>query len=327
MRPVRAALLAATLLATTPAIAATLRDGSTTLAEGSVRLSDLFDGIETDRVIGPAPEPGGRIVVEAAQLAAIARQFTVDWRSTNSGDRIVLERPGRPFPREPILDALRDALLAIGLPVNSEIETPNFTAPMVPLDDSAKPDVTQAAYDMTTGRFTALLSITARGMTPFNARLSGHVQEMIDVEVTTRRLAPGDVIYQADLQPARIRAGLARSEPVRLPEQAVGLALRHAVNAGAPLLLLDLGRPMLVQRGSPVQVQLDMPGLASPGPGVAREPAAAGERVHVLNPVSRAIMDAEVIDSQRVRVTGGSPALLPPGAAVPRPSAVRVAVR
>ena len=58
-----------------PALAATLKPFGQ-LAEPVVRLSDLFDGVgAADRVIGPAPQPGGRITVEAPQLAAIARQF------------------------------------------------------------------------------------------------------------------------------------------------------------------------------------------------------------------------------------------------------------
>ena len=60
---------------------ATLRT-MTTLHASVVRLSDLFDeaGANADRVLGPGPGAGGRIVVEAAQLGAIARQFGVDWR-------------------------------------------------------------------------------------------------------------------------------------------------------------------------------------------------------------------------------------------------------
>ena len=67
----RALPLAAFLLAL-PAHAATLR-GGTTLSGPAVRLSDLWDGVENDRAIGPGPELGGRIVVEAPQLGAIAR--------------------------------------------------------------------------------------------------------------------------------------------------------------------------------------------------------------------------------------------------------------
>src|SRR6516225_1690026 len=91
--------------------AATLRT-VTTLHAPVVRLSDLFDdaGANSDRVLGPGPGAGGRIVVEAAQLGAIARQFGVDWRPVSSADRAVLDRPGRPLRRDDVMDALRTAL-------------------------------------------------------------------------------------------------------------------------------------------------------------------------------------------------------------------------
>jgi flagellar basal body P-ring formation protein FlgA len=308
------------MLAAPAAGAATLRDTDVTLSDPSVRLSDLFQDVKHDQVIGPAPDLGGRVVVESAQLAAIARQFGVDWRPATTADHVVLERPGRQFPREPVTTALRNALLTAGIPVNSEIDTPTFTPPMVPPDDSAQPEVTEAVYDPASGRFTALLSITAEGMKPFNARLSGHVQEMVDLEVTTRRMAAGDVLTEDDIQPARVRAGMVRSEPARFPQQAVGMALQHALNAGTPILLVELTRPMMVVRGSAVQVQLNQPGLSVAIQGVAMEAAALGDPVHVLNPTSRAVMTGEVIGTSQVRVTSGTnPVQLAPGAPVPSP--------
>jgi flagella basal body P-ring formation protein FlgA len=97
------ALLAFCLASAHAEAAATLRT-MTTLHASVVRLSDLFDdaGANADRVLGPGPGAGGRIVVEAAQLGAIARQFGVDWRPGSSADRAVLDRPGRPMRRPPI---------------------------------------------------------------------------------------------------------------------------------------------------------------------------------------------------------------------------------
>ena len=95
----RWSILAVAITLAAPSHAATLRS-STTLSAREVRLSDLFDGVVSDRAIGPGPDTGGRIVVEAPQLAAIARQFNVDWRPAGSNDRIVLDRPGQAFPRE-----------------------------------------------------------------------------------------------------------------------------------------------------------------------------------------------------------------------------------
>ena len=95
--------------------AATLRT-HTLLRGPDVLLSDLFNdaGPNADRRLGPAPPAGGSIVVEAAQLGAIARQFGVDWQPASSGDRAVLERPGRTLPRDDVLAAVRSALQAAG---------------------------------------------------------------------------------------------------------------------------------------------------------------------------------------------------------------------
>src|SRR5215213_2316504 len=91
----------AVCLGGTGADAATLRN-MTTLHAAVVRLSDLFDnaGSNADRVLGPGPGPGGRIVVEARQLKAIAKQYEVDWQPVSSADRAMLEWPGRPMRRE-----------------------------------------------------------------------------------------------------------------------------------------------------------------------------------------------------------------------------------
>ncbi len=121
----------------------------------------------------------------------------------------------------------------------------------------SRADVGQIDYDPWTGRFTALLSVTAPGMAPAHARLSGRVLEMVELPVAAHRLLPGDVIGPRDLQIARLHAGAVRGDMAQVPAQAIGLALRHAVAAGAPLPLADLGRPMLVQKGDRVQMQLD----------------------------------------------------------------------
>jgi len=115
MRASTLPLLVCLLMWSLPAEPATLRS-ATTLQQPQVRISDLFDdaGPEAERVLGPGPSPGGRIVVEAAQAAAIARQFGVAWRPASSADRVVIDRPGRLLAREDLLGALRSALLGAG---------------------------------------------------------------------------------------------------------------------------------------------------------------------------------------------------------------------
>ena len=84
---------------------------------------------------------------------------------------------------------------------------------------------------------------------------------------------------------------------------AVGMQLKRQIAAGQPLEIGQLMRPALVQKGATVMMVLDSPGIALAAQGQAMEAGAIGERIHVLNPVSRAVVEAEVIGPVRVRVT------------------------
>src|ERR1700709_2787045 len=68
-----------------------------TLSSPVIRLSDLFDdaGPQSQRILGPAPAPGMRIVVGPDQLAAIAAAYQVPWQPDGSEPQVVLASPGR----------------------------------------------------------------------------------------------------------------------------------------------------------------------------------------------------------------------------------------
>ena len=61
-------------------------------------------------------------------------------------------------------------------------------------------------------------------------------------------------------------------------------------------------RPAMVQKGATVLMVLDSPGIALTAQGQAMEAGAIGERIRVLNPISRAVVEAEVVGPDRVRV-------------------------
>jgi flagella basal body P-ring formation protein FlgA len=64
-------------------------------------------------------------------------------------------------------------------------------------------------------------------------------------------------------------------------------------------------RPATVQKGATVLMALDSPGIALTAQGQALEAGSIGERIRVLNPVSRAVIEAEVTGTDRVRVAPG----------------------
>jgi flagella basal body P-ring formation protein FlgA len=293
-------------------LAATLRTSST-LAGADVLVSDLFDdaGSAAGRVLGPSPAPGGRIVVEAAQLGAIARQFGVDWQPASAADRAVLERPGRLVRREDMLAALRAALQSGGAPSGFEIEMPGFTPPLVPPEAHERVVVDQLDYDASGGRFTALMAVTADGIAPARLRLSGRIDEIAELPIATHRLQPGHVLQADDLHIGKVRRSTLRIEVAEQPEQAVGMAVRTAVAAGQPVPIADLVRSAMIEKGAIITLVLESGGLALAAQGQALEAGAEGETIRVLNPGSHAVVAAVVIAPGRARVTPGSAPTLP----------------
>jgi flagella basal body P-ring formation protein FlgA len=290
-----------------PAAAATLRP-MTTLHAGEVRLSDLFAGVAPadDRVLGPGPAPGARIVVEAPQLAAIARQFGVDWRPASPGDRAVLQRPGQPMPRGPALAALRRALTDAGAPADCDVDLAGFVPPMVPLDADPKPVVEQMEYNATTGLFSAVLDTMAGGVLAEQTRVAGRAFETALVPVPTHRLMAGSTVGPQDVRMTRVPLQQAGDAVVQAMGQALGMEVRHQLAAGQPIQAADLGPPMLVRRGQLVTMRLDSAGLSVTAEGQALQSGGAGDTVRVLNPSSRAVIEAEVSGPRTVRVLPGS---------------------
>jgi flagellar basal body P-ring formation protein FlgA len=299
-------------LAAGQADAAALRT-MTTLHGPDVYLSDLFDdaGRNASAFLGRGPEPGGRIIVEATQLNAIAAQFGVAWRSISSADRAVLEWPGRPLRHEDAVEAVRTAISAAGTPGDFDIDIPDFSPPLVPFEAVTVPTVSQLDHDGSTGRFTAMLSITGEGMNPINTRISGRAEEVVEAPVAVTRLLPETVLRADDVHVARVRSGQIRTEVARSIDQIIGMELRRPVPAGQPIRLADLTRPALVQRGSTVQMQLSSAGLSVSGQAVAIDGGAEGDRIRVQNVNSHALLMAEVTGPGQVRVMPGAPPALP----------------
>ncbi len=311
------ALLLAVLFATAPATGATLRPFGT-LAGPTVAVSDLWDdaGAAAATVLGPGPGPGERIVVEAVQLAAIARQFGVAWHPDSAAARSILERPGQLLPVERVIAALRTWLAGAGAPAG-QIELAGFTPPLVAPDAAASVGVEQCGWEAESGRFSASLAVTGRAMATIRLRVTGRVLATAPALVATRRLRSGTALVAADVAVAQLPLERLRGPAATAPAQAEGKLLRRAVGDGEPVLLADLLPAPVIAKGGRVTVTIDGLGVALTATAEALQPGALGERIAVRNPASRAVLLALVTGPGTVRVEPGSLPLRspPPGAA------------
>ncbi len=274
----------------------------------SIRLSDIFEnaGPRGDTVLGSAPAPGRRMLVEAPQLAAIARLYGLAWRPMSANERVVIERPGRAVSREEIQEALRGELLQLGMDADSELDLPGLVPPMVPVAASVQVAYEASHFDPASQRFATTLIVMADGMPTLRARLTGRALPTVPVVVATRRLLLGDVVSAGDTRLIRMRAERVRAGTADRLEDVVGRQLRRPIGNGIAFIQADLAAPNLVTRNEPVTLVLESPGISLTAAGRALDSAAIGETVAVMNLGSRVVVEGTVTGPARVRVVPGA---------------------
>ncbi len=305
MAPAR--LLSACMLMvafTTPgtAHAATLR-AFRMLPAASVHLSDLFDDLGVaDRVLGAAPAPGQRIMVGAPQLAAIARDYNVDWRPVSGGEQTILQRDATAYTQAEAVALLRPMLISAGAATDAAVSLADYAPPMLPRNAQVLANVADFSYDAATGKFTALLTLSVRDTPPITANLAGQAIHMIDAVELTQPLGAGTVLTADRVHATRIPATSLRGAAPVSEAAVLGLALRHNLDAGQPVVMGDLTHPILVARLATVRMVLSAGEIALTAEGTALEEGAMGAHIRVQNPSSHAVVLAEITGADEVRI-------------------------
>jgi flagella basal body P-ring formation protein FlgA len=274
-----------------------------------IRVSDIFEGTPRgDVVIGAAPNPGQRFVIEASQLAGMARRFNVDWRPTSGAERSVIERPGRALSREAALEVLRTELVGLGLPADAELELSAFSPPILPLNALPRLSAEGGHYEGASNRFAATLIVMADGMPSIRMRVAGRAIATAPAIVATRRLAVGEVVKPEDAKLVQLRAERVRPGTAQRLEDVVGMQLRRPIGTDLPFMGADLMEAHVITKNEIVTMIVDGPGISLTTQGRALESASRGGRLSVMNLSSRNVVEAEAIGPGRVQVRlGASP--------------------
>jgi flagellar basal body P-ring formation protein FlgA len=189
----------------------------------------------------------------------------------------------------PVAEMLvRTALQASGVAGEFQIVVDQ---PALPLGNTATrvTEVTleQFRYDPSAGRFHGALVGTYEERERFRLAIFGRAQPVLRVPALRRPVAPDEVITAADL--TWVQVAHAQVPPASLtdPAEIVGAQARRRLAAHRVLTERDLGPPLLVRRGHPVELIYARPGLYVSALGVAQEDGALGDLVRVINAESR----------------------------------------
>lgn len=279
------------------------------VVEGPVlHLGDLFEGLgEKDAIpIARAPAPGKRAQVDARWLAAVAQAYGVPWRPSSRLDGAVIERASVVIETRQLEGAALDALRqrGVGGRVSLVLDNPAMRLHL-PSDVAPTLLVTGLSHDPETGRFTAHLVAPAQGTPMARATLTGRAIEMIEVPALRRRMVPGDVIHEHDIEWLSLRAGRIARNAVRDVANLVGKSPRRPIRAGESVLGNELRAPILVPKNSLVTIRLQTARMILTAQGRAMEPGAMGDVIRVMNTKTSKIISASVTESGAVEVTPG----------------------
>ncbi|MQX35395.1 flagellar basal body P-ring formation chaperone FlgA [Roseospira navarrensis] len=277
-----------------------------TIERALIQLGDVFGGLPPEVAaipIGHAPQPGERLVLGADYLNNLAVEYGVDWSPASRYVQTVVNRRSYTIGRDHIIDALRERLLAEGIPFDAEVDiTAHNIRAAVGSPDEMRVAVRDLYYDDRTGRFNAMVQVPAEGPSARLIRLAGSVHQAIDVPVLVRPIRRGMVITEADVRWETLRGGDVGPNTLLEIDDLIGQAARQGIQAGQPVRVNQVRMPELVQRNGLVTMVLETPFMTLTARGRALEAGAKGETVRVANMASGKEILAVVTGQNTVRV-------------------------
>lgn len=299
-----ACLILAAALAAAPALGQTLRPAVT--ATGSVlHLGELFAGAgeHANDTVAPSPPPGMRITFGADWLAAVAREHGLDWTPRSSFDQVAVVRASRDIGSDAIAQQMMTALAQREPTADAELVLDNpALALVVPADAPQAIAVDGLELDRRSGRVSAIVSAPAGDPAAARQRVTGRLVFHVKLPTLTRAIAPGAIIGGDDIGSVTVRRDRLAADVVTDPQQLIGKTPRRPVEAGQPVRLGDVERPVLVHKDELVTILLRTDKLELTAQGKALEDGTQGTLVHIANTTSKRVIDASVVGAGTVAV-------------------------
>ncbi len=324
--PVAVALVAAHM-GTAAAQVATMSTAMPTLKRAVtvsgeiVRIGDLLDnaGVSADAAIFRSPDIGTTGSVSVQQLLDALQPYHIYLVNTGGLSEVEVTRAGRQIDFSDIEGRIAQAFAGrYGLGEAKNLAVTLDVAPrpaMVEASVSSDLVLTSAALNPVSGRFEIAFEVPGSAILRKPLRFTGSVVETVEVAVAAHALAAGAVVKDSDVVIERRPKQKVGADAVGTTHEAIGLALRSAVRARAPLHRGDLMKPQVVHRDDSVTLVYEVPGILLTTRGKALEAGAEGDVINVLNIQSKRTIQGTVTGPNRV-------SLLVSTAALPTPSTV-----
>jgi flagella basal body P-ring formation protein FlgA len=272
-----------------------------------VRVGDLFinAGEKAFRAVGYAPAPGRRMTFDARTLYRLARAHGLDWTPMSLHDKAVIQRESVVVSGAEVADSILAALPDRGIDTDGvEVELNNPMLKLhLPVDATETVTVEGLSYSAGNGRFSAILTIPADGLSVRQVRVAGRVHRVAPVPVLANRVMRGDVINERDIEWLQLRSSRIPHNTVLDAASLVGFSPKRTLRPGVPVRISEVQQPVLVAKGAHVTLVLETPSMMLTARGRALQNGGRGDIVQVTNAQSHTVVEGVVTGAGTVAVS------------------------
>lgn len=268
------------------ALAASLKP-AVVLTDDVLTVGDIFDGLpkyKAEYVLGPAPQAGHDMVLNARTLMRIASVVDFQWQPATSNTEVTVRRAATIIDSDMISDGIKDQLAQYGIKDDYDLA---FTTPspqiVLPYNTEAAMDIRRFDYDPERGRFNAVIVAPSKEKPMSELTVSGKVDRLVTVPVLKSSLRKGDIIGRTDIEYIKISSDRIQNDYILDADKVTGMTPRRVAMAGEPLRATEFDYPQIVNRGEFITIVYDNGPMMLTAKGKALQNGAKGDIVNVMN--------------------------------------------
>lgn len=289
------------------ALAANLKPASV-ISTNVLTLGDLFDGLSVEKasyVLGPAPQPGQDMVLNARTLMRIAAAMDLPWQPATSAEQIVVRRSVTQIDSNMIYTLIENRLRDDGIGGTFDIKFSTATKPVITLpgkqDQSA--EIKTINFDPQKDSFSVTIAAPSVHNAITEKTINGTVQRVVSIPVLKNTLRAGDIIGARDLVWVDLYNNDLQHSFVLKEESLIGMTPRRMITAGKPIRDKEIERPTRVSRGDFVTLVYQSGPIHLTAKGKALQNGADGDLVRIVNINSNRSLDGIVTGDREVTLS------------------------
>jgi len=281
------------------AAAATLNTNVTVTGD-NVTLGDIFVDItnNADFVLAPAPMPDKTLTWDARTIKRIVNRFNLSYR-VSMADQVQINRLATIIHKGDLQKAILKSLNGENINKDVELEfVGNNIEIILPHELQDDIQVLNSSYNPARNTFSATLKTADNKVRNY----TGVIHNVVQIPVLKHSLRRGDLITRNKVKTITVREDHITDDMVLAMDELVGMTPRRVLPAGAPVAMKELDKPIMIERGDLVTMQLQNGPIAITAIAKAMESGAKGDVIRLMNMDSKRTLEAQVTNLREARI-------------------------